>query len=246
MRLVLVALATLSTGCQCQDYHIVPLSSKHADWTVTAPPTDGVGVPRSPRPDGGRVPRSTWPRLDLPHVRRPPAPPVEDDACAAQLPPVDTSNPASPYAPATWLPGTCVSSVVPTWRSGTLRADDHGVDGPWGWLDVPRPGVYHLYGPPLARDAAGVLRVPTIERRGGRPVHANCGTDWVVAAPPPETPDGVLVYLGTFALEAGPNPVQLRHACTVPEAVGCSDVDEVCGGPEVVLRGRELCVVAAD
>ena len=116
-----------------------------------------------------------------------------------------------------WSPAELiVGSWKPVTASGTVQVDVAG------W--------YAIFDTALSESGSsqtnetGILQISNAGNPDGWPLFGNCGDWWIVTdsdndGSPPSTP----VYLGTFWLESGENPVTLHHYCTVYRSGQCTD-----------------------
>lgn len=131
--------------------------------------------------------------------------------------------------------------------SDTLIAPDAG----WYWL-------YDLY---LSESGASQwnetasLRIANGSNPSGRPLHTNCGDDWIVKDTDNNgTPALPRIYMGLFWLDAGANTVTLEHACPKIRAGSCTSYHDLgasstcqSSNPNSAhLDGQAICAVRVD
>jgi hypothetical protein len=129
-----------------------------------------------------------------------------------------------------------------------------------GILTAPASGIYHLYDFSIVESGASqtnesaYLRIPSIIRPGGTPFYSNCNEDWVIVDADNDSalPLTSRIYVGTFWLDTGDNPVTLHHYCPLYRAGACQnlhipdDAEATCESGNVNsvhFLGQGICLI---
>ncbi len=132
-----------------------------------------------------------------------------------------------------------------------------------GTLVADVAGLYHVYDYTIAESGesqtneSAYFRVTNDTNPSGVPEFANCRTDWVVIDLDNEAPleEGSRVYVGTFWLDEGDNPLTMHHFCPIVRSGGCPDLHltDDSGGTcdsdnpnSVHFNGEGLCLVRVE
>jgi len=124
----------------------------------------------------------------------------------------------------------CVDGDVASWAPGEIVVAAWNPLEAEGVITANTAGLYAIYDRSLAESGpsqtneSAYLQVTTDANPAGQPEEGNCAGWWVVVdddndGAPPQDP----VFLGTFWLERGENPVTLHHYCKLYRAGQCQD-----------------------